>query len=177
MPFLDALSGSDLPALQIDGLLDRLFRDRATSLRKLVRASNRVGESTELRPVAGAQLPHHEILDRLLGHVDMPDSLAASSAAASTRDTNGQPELRQRLNDALTALLDGALSEEEFRRLRRTWQSLRLLSEAQNDCSWCELHVIGGAGTARELGAALERLEPDLLVLEAPMSACPRDAD
>jgi nucleotide-binding universal stress UspA family protein len=183
IPFLDALSGCELPPPQVSGLLERLFRDRADSLQKLVRSSTtfdfRIETPTEPSHGAGAQLPHHEILDRLLGHVDLPESVPSQGATAVGRSSgaSGQPELQQRLHAAVSAILEDALSHEEFRRIRRAWQSLRTLSEAQNDCSWTELHVIGGDGTATELRDALERLEPDLLVLEAPMSACARDAD
>ncbi|MGE5786693.1 MAG: hypothetical protein ACM3ZE_19015, partial [Myxococcales bacterium] len=85
-----------------------------------------------------------------------------------------------RVESAMSELLCAALEDPEYQRLRRVWQSLRFLLEAQGTSKQIEIWVVPSSGDLDELSHALDQLESmdvDLVVYEAPFEACARDAE
>lgn len=115
-------------------------------------------------------------LGSLFDLVDLPSQPSAPS------EPSGQ-QYRQAgaaVESALSQLLCAALEDLEYQRLRRVWQSLRFLLEAQGTNKQIEIWVVPSSGDLDELSQALDQLESleiDLVVYEAPFEACARDAE
>jgi hypothetical protein len=77
----------------------------------------------------------------------------------------------------MSQLLCLALAHPEYQRLRRVWHSLRALAVSQADNCVIELQVVSSQLEMDALEAALGQVQADLVVIEAPFEACPRDVE
>jgi hypothetical protein len=125
----------------------------------------------------GRQLPHHELLDNLLGLVDFPVLDNQHVAQSPTSREKNVEKARQYLCQSLATILNKLLAEPEYQRLNRVFRSIDALCDTHADSDWIEFYVLGGTGTQSQYKEALDRLEPDLLVLEAPVAACAREVE
>ncbi len=151
---------------QLHSALLRLLGPRAEHLRPLLPPAN-------LPPPAGGKGPLGAtdcLIDSLLSRVDLP------TERELTAPTGYEPEaLQHSLAAALNDLLRRVLAHPEYRRLERAWRGLSMLVAAARAGKNCQVHVIDLAEDAEQrLGALLESVAPDLILVEASLPASPR---
>ncbi len=123
LPYVDILSTDAQSQAHLRTLISRHFGARGESLQTMLRTE----EARLSSPVSvenDKRLPHHDILDGLLGLVDLPTSENRTTTNQSVAVSDSVAEVRQRLVRAATTILDELLGHPELQRLSRAWRSV-----------------------------------------------------
>lgn len=133
-------------------------------------------DEPEPPPARSAQAPAGDPLGALFDLVDLP-SQSSQTSTGNAAPTRQYASAGAAVESAMSALVCQGLAHPEYQRLRRVWQSLHLLLEAFANSEAVECCLIDTSTDLDQLSQSLDLAEADLLVIEAPFEACPRDSE